>query len=102
MPACTRFAPAGCLAAAVLLTLAGCGSRHRLAYAEVEGKVRLGNRPLAGVKVTFYPDSEEPEQLPYATGTTDSSGAYTLTLKDGKPGALVGRNKVVVNWPAPE
>jgi hypothetical protein len=100
MPACTRIATAGCLAA-VLLTLAGCGSR-RLAYAEVEGKVTLGGKPLPGVKVTFYPDSEEAEQLPYSTGTTDPSGAYVLTLKDGKQGALVGKNKVVVNWPVPE
>jgi hypothetical protein len=72
-----------------------------LEYAEVEGKVTLGKKPLSGVRVTFYPDSEE-AGLPFATGTTDSSGVYSLTSKGGKPGALVGKNRVVVNWPMQE
>jgi hypothetical protein len=73
-----------------------------LEYAEVEGKVTLGGKPLSGVEVTFYPDNDEPKQLPYATGKTDAAGSYTLTLANGKPGALAGKNRVVVNWPLPE
>jgi hypothetical protein len=76
----------------------GCGS-GKLEYGEVEGKVTLDKKPLVGVKVAFYPDSDSNEQLPYATGLTDASGMYTLALRDGKPGALVGKNRVVVNWP---
>jgi hypothetical protein len=83
-----------------LLGLAGCG--QPLKYAEVEGKVTLGGKPLSGVKVTFYPYTDGPDQPPYATGTTDAAGMYTLALQDGKPGALVGKHRVVVNWPLPE
>jgi hypothetical protein len=96
-----RRAPAAGLAAALLLALAGC-SGPKWDYAEVEGKVTLGQQPLAGVNVTFYPDSEGAEQLPYATGKTDASGRYALTSVSGKAGALVGKNRVVVNWPLRE
>jgi hypothetical protein len=103
MPARTRrrpAAPARLVAAVALLALAGCAA-PKFDYAEVEGKVALGGKPLAGVEVTFYPDAEGARQLPYATGTTDATGTYTLTAVTGRPGALVGRNRVVVNWPLP-
>ena len=32
----------------------------------------------------------------------DQAGMFKLTASTGKPGALVGRNRVVVNWPLPE
>ena len=101
MPVRTRWrrAAAG-LAAAALLVLAGCGPKFE--YAEVQGKVTLDGQALSGVKVAFYPDNEGAEQLPYATGLTDGTGTYTLTAVTGKPGALVGKNRVVVNWPLPE
>jgi hypothetical protein len=103
MPASTNAArtAAGLLAAAVLLALAGCGS-DKFESAEVDGKVTLGGKPLSGVKVAYYPVSEGREQPPYATGMTDTSGTYTLTLENGKTGALVGKNRVVVNWPLRE
>jgi hypothetical protein len=97
-----RRAAAGWLWAILLLTAAGCGPKAKTDFAEVEGKVTLGGKPLSGVKVTFYPDSEAPEQLPYATGSTDAAGVYTLTAVTGRPGALVGKNRVVVNWPPRE
>jgi len=104
MPARTRFrrTAIGFLGAVLLLALAGCGAQTKWEYAEVEGKVTLGGKELSGVIVVFYPDNEEAKQLPYATGTTDTSGKYTLTLQSGKPGALVGMNRVVVHWPLPE
>jgi hypothetical protein len=99
MRASTRKAAwAGALA---LLAGAGC-SEPKYEFAEVEGQVTLGNKPLAGVIVTFYPDDTGPKQLPYARGTTDASGRYKLSTPDGKAGALVGKNRVVVNWPLPE
>ena len=94
-----RRAAAGCLAVA-LLALAGCGPT--LTHAEVEGKVTLAGKPLSGVIVTFYPVSEGTRQLPYSTGKTDDTGAYTLETVDGGPGALVGKHRVVVNWPPRE
>jgi hypothetical protein len=101
MPASIERAAAGGLGAALLLAVAGC-SGPKLDFAEVEGKVTLAGQPLSGAIVTFYPDSEGTEQLPYATGKTDPSGAYALTNVNGKPGALVGKNRVVVYWPLRE
>jgi hypothetical protein len=103
MPASTRLPQrfvAG-LAALLLLGSAGCGSR-KMVYAEVEGKVTLNKKPLSGVKVTFYPDSEGREQLPFATAMTDETGKYTLASPGGKSGALAGKHRVVVNWPPEE
>lgn len=85
------------LGAVVLLALTGCGKPQ--VYAEVEGKVTLNGQPLPGVHVWFYPEADGNEQPPYATGLTDSQGAYTLTAATGKRGALVGKNRVVVNRP---
>src|SRR5262245_57289914 len=94
-----RPAAAGTLAAA-LLALAGCsGGRD---YAGVEGTVTLNKKPLAGVMVAFYPDSDGTKQLPYSTATTDPSGHYALTCANGKTGALLGKHRVVVHWPLPE
>jgi hypothetical protein len=87
------------MGAVTLLALVGCAPTTTFDYAEVEGKVTLAGKPLSGVKVTFYPDNEGAEQLPYASGMTDGTGTYTLTAVTGKPGALVGKNRVVVNWP---
>ncbi len=70
--------------AAALLALAGCGPKEE--YAEVEGKVTLNGQSLSGVRVWFYPDDEGNEQRPYATATTDASGAYALTTAPGKRG----------------
>jgi hypothetical protein len=102
MSASTRSGRAsGCLAGVVLLALPGCGSpKHD--FAEVEGKVTLNGKPLEGVVVTFYPDSDGAEQLPYAKGTTDASGVYALTSRTAQPGALVGKHRVVVSWPPKE
>jgi hypothetical protein len=33
---------------------------------------------------------------------TDGAGKYTLTAVTSNPGALVGKNRVVVNWPPQE
>jgi hypothetical protein len=87
--------------AVAVLSLAGCGGPKYI-FTEVEGKVTAGGKPLAGVIVTFYPDSEDRDQLPYARGTTDETGTYRLAGANGEPGALVGKNRVVVNWPLPE
>src|ERR1019366_5062373 len=102
MRASTNWAgtAAGLLGSAALLMVVGCGRSRD--YAQVEGKVTMAGRPLAGVRVWFYPEAEGVEQPPIATGTTDASGVYTLTAETGKPGALVGKNRVVVNWPLPE
>ena len=102
MAASTKLAraAAGPVGAAVLLAVAGCGAR--VAYAPVGGKVTLGGKPLAGVKVWFHPLTEGKEGLPYATGLTDSAGVYQLTSNNGQDGALVGKHRVVIDWPPRE
>src|SRR5262249_1731154 len=74
--------------AVALRAFAGWGRSRKVEFAEVEGKVTLGDKPLSGAIVTFYPDDEGAEQLPYARGTTDARGAYTLTAVTGQPGAM--------------
>jgi hypothetical protein len=79
--------------------VAGCSSGPPVERAPVQGKVTLDGTLLTGVIVTFYPITEGIEGLPYARGTTDAEGAYELVDADGKPGAVVGKNRVVVRWP---
>jgi hypothetical protein len=85
----------------LLLALTSCGTPPPpLEFAEVEGKVVLNNRPVTGVMVRFYPISDKREQLPIASGITDAFGTFSLTHQGDKPGALVGPNRVVVQWPS--
>ena len=84
----------------VALVTAGCGGART--SPEVSGTVTMGGQPLVGVIVTFYPMTDERDGLPFARGTTDAAGHYTLSLPDGKPGAVVGPSRVVVNWPPRE
>jgi hypothetical protein len=88
----------GPLVAAGMLLLASCGPT--LEFGEVDGEVTLDGKPLIGAIVRFYPISDQRNQLPFATGTTDRKGRYSLARDDGKPGALVGQNRVVVKWPS--
>jgi hypothetical protein len=86
-------------AAALVLVLAGCGNPSS-SLAEVSGTVKIDGKPLSGAVVTFYPivPPGEPRQV-FSRATTDAAGKYTLTSEDGKPGAVVGKHKVVVSWP---
>jgi hypothetical protein len=86
------------LVVSILGGVAGCGG-PAYEFAPVEGKVTLNGKPLAGVIVKFYPDSESTTQLPYATGTTDEAGEFRLSVSAKQPGALVGPNIAVVSWP---
>jgi hypothetical protein len=73
------------------LAVAGCGRGPALA--PVSGTVTMNGKPLARVRVEFWPE----EGSPRSTGSTDEAGRFTLTT-DGtaKPGAVVGRHKVVL------
>jgi hypothetical protein len=81
-----RRAWLGLAAAAV-----GCGGPG---LAPVTGTVKLNGKPLANVQVEFWPTDASPR----STGATDDAGQYTLTT-DGtaKPGAVVGKHKVVLH-----
>ena len=84
----------------VALFTAGCGGPK--VNTQVSGTVMMGGKPLEGVIVTFYPVVEGTDGLPFARGTTDATGHYTLALANGKSGAVVGQTRVVVNWPPRE
>jgi hypothetical protein len=73
-----------------------------LRYAEVTGVVTLDGKPLRGAVVTYHPVVDGPEGLPYSQGTTDETGRYALQTPEGKPGAVVGKCRAIVNWPMPE
>jgi len=83
----------------ILALLSGCrGPTYE--YANVEGKVTLNGKPLAGVIVNFYPVNESSNiQAPMASGTTDETGIYRLSIDGKQAGAVVGPNVAVVRWP---
>jgi hypothetical protein len=71
--------------------LTGCGGGPQ--FAEVEGVVTQGGKPLDNVTVEFHPDGVGPRSV----ATTDADGRYVLKADDGKnAGAVVGSHKVVL------
>ncbi len=61
----------------------------------VTGNVTLDGQPAEGVTVTFFPDADSPAAQMTASGVTDASGKYTLFSGEGKPGAAVGKYRVL-------
>jgi hypothetical protein len=88
--------PAGLL----LALTAGCGTNSSASLAEVAGTVTMDGKALSGLTVTFYPVGapDKPRQA-FSRAVTDEAGKYTLTCEDNRPGAIVGKHKVVVDWP---
>jgi hypothetical protein len=84
---------------AVLGCVGGCSGGPVREFAPVEGRVTLNGRPLVGVIVKFYPESESTTQPPIAAGTTDETGTFQLSISEKQLGALVGPNVAVVRWP---
>jgi hypothetical protein len=88
------------LVVTTLGAVSGCGSgRKTVPLAEVEGTVTIGGKAVPGLEVAFYPVTQGEDALPIATGKTDAEGKYRLMNSNGKPGAAVGQNRVVVSWP---
>jgi hypothetical protein len=81
------------------LTAAGCTRGPD--YAEVEGTVKLNGKPLPNVRVEFLPDPEQGARGPTSSGVSDKDGRYKL-LRDGqRPGAVVGKHRVLIHDLAP-
>jgi hypothetical protein len=79
---------------AVFIALAsGCGKAPP-AVVPAAGVIRLDGRPLKKVVVRFIPKTDHGTEY-IAVGVTDEAGRYTLTC-NGKPGACVGENHVLV------
>jgi hypothetical protein len=81
-------------AAWAFLLLAGCGQKTPLG--EVQGTVRLDDRPLENVLVVFLPDPAKGTHGPRSTAATDAAGEYRLRCEDLRDGAVIGWHRVVV------
>src|SRR5215475_2025976 len=83
----------GCLLGLSIISLvicAGC-NRNGLNLAYVEGVVTYNGQPVEHAGVIFKPDSG-----PFAMGTTDAEGKFTL-ITANYPGALIGEHKVGIS-----
>ncbi|MGQ0633401.1 MAG: hypothetical protein ACT4QC_02225 [Planctomycetaceae bacterium] len=83
------------LAVACVLA-AGCGASVKQQCADVRGRVLRNGRPLENVRVTFIPEFPSPAGSPASWGVTDAAGAFRLTCIDGRPGAVLGTHRVVL------
>jgi hypothetical protein len=84
-----RLAPLAALAAA------GCGGSS-VFNDRVEGTVTLDETPLPSVMVQFVPEVGGGATAPSSSGVTDDQGRFKLTHDGQKPGAVVGKHRVVV------
>src|SRR5262245_53270759 len=78
----------------VFALLAGCGQRAQLGT--VEGTVRAGGKPLAGVVVRFHPEAKGASAAVRSVAQSDADGRYRLQTEDGQSGAVVGKHRVTV------
>jgi hypothetical protein len=88
----------GLVAVAVLFSVSGCsgGGKQYSVNDQVEGTVTLDGAPLANVFVQFVPDIDPKFQAPTAEAISDEKGQFQLTFNKQKPGAVIGKNYVVV------
>ena len=79
--------------------LVGCSDGGG-SIAPVSGTVTLDGKPLAGIRVTFYPEPAEGNSNPgpYSTAVTDGEGNFSLVDRYGNEGAMVWRHKVEFEW----
>lgn len=72
-----------------LILGAGCGDGGP-SVASVTGTVTYRGEPVGDALVTFIPEEGTP-----GNGTTDAAGKFTISTR-GKPGAVLGLNKVTI------
>jgi hypothetical protein len=97
MAVLARRVLAGVLLGLTCILGAGCASRPLPCADTVEGTLTWGNKPLAGVRVQFVPQVQPGVTAPLSSATTDEKGFFRLSRDDnGKPGAFLGKHKVVL------
>jgi hypothetical protein len=85
------------LFAACFLGGVGCGSGTEKVVA-VSGKVTHKGKPVAGLVVSFVPQTAP--KAGTSIGTTEEDGQYELTVSNtGESGAVVGTHKVWISLP---
>lgn len=80
----------------VLLAPSGCGEKPPV-LTEVEGIVRINNKPAEGIYVEFAPDPAKNTRGPVSTGTTDAAGRFRLKTNKNDDGAVVGWHRVALS-----
>jgi hypothetical protein len=94
-----RWSHSFVIVGSLALALAGCQKGPKLL--QVNGKVFVGDAPLAGGVVTYIPDSAKGNTLKVnPTSMVNSDGSYSL-LTDGKAGAPAGWYKVTISTQFP-
>jgi hypothetical protein len=66
---------------------------------DVRGTLTLDGKPLANINIQFVPEPKASQpnlQCPLSMGVTDEKGNFALACDNGKPGAVIGRQRVVV------
>ncbi len=93
-----RLSFLGLAALLCISTLAGCKGGG--GNAPVSGTVTLDGEPLAGIRVTFFPEPATGNSSPgpYSTAVTDSEGNFSLVDRYGEEGAMVWRHSVEFEW----
>ena len=84
------------LAAWLPTMVAGCNRTPAYELAEVTGVVTVKGKPMPDLIVAFLPNPEKGTQGPRATGKTNDKGEYRMACDDGRQGAVVGMNYVLV------
>ncbi|MBX7167740.1 MAG: hypothetical protein K1X74_15520 [Pirellulales bacterium] len=73
--------------------LAGCA--RPVPLGEVTGTLTIAGEPAARILVQFLPDASAGTVGPRSSGMTDERGHFALRCDDRRPGAVVGRHRVV-------
>jgi len=75
-----------CLLTVALVGCGGGGPSDTPDTGEVSGTITIDGKPVAGLQVSFQPESGRPSM-----GTTDESGSYELLYTTDLKGAKVGK-----------
>jgi hypothetical protein len=101
---CSRLL--GCVFAALLVFVLGCGSGASEYNNSVEGVVTLDGKPLGNVVVSFVPKNQSEGQPLVSTAVTDEQGRFKLQCKRNgrtdEPGAVLGTHVVLVTDQMPD
>jgi hypothetical protein len=82
----------------------GCGKHAgRATVYPVSGKVFVRGTAAEGVRVVFYPTTDELRKpgMPLPAGETDATGTYHLQSYAAADGAPLGDYQVTISWPEP-
>jgi len=85
-----------CTFVGILLALLAIGCSAKEEFAEVTGVVLLDGKPMPAALVEFLPDPEQGTHGPVSAATTDDEGRFRLVSHDRRPGATIGKHRVLV------